>query len=183
MRERRMRVIQLVCISAALVSAGCGYTTRSQIAERYATIYVTPFENKVDFTQETATHNKYRIYRPGLESEVTSTVTNKFLFDGNLRPAPEEEAALTLEGSLIEFRQDAVRYTDSDDVSEYRVNIVVAIELIDNKTGETVWQEPRFTGDATYFTTGPNAQSEGVAVNNAIDDLARRIVERCVEDW
>lgn len=166
-----------------LQCAGCGYTTRSQIADRYGSIYVTPFENKIDFTQETATDTRYRIYRPGLETDVTRQVTNKFLFDGNLRPVVQDEASVTLRGELVEFRQDPVRYTDDDDVSEYRVNIVVAVALIDTGTGATVWSEPRFTGDTTYFTTGAQAQSEAAAVNNAIDDLARRIVERCVENW
>jgi len=40
-----------------------------------------------------------------------------------------------------------------------------------------------FTGNTSYFTTGTQAKSEATAVNDALTDLARRIVERTVEQW
>ena len=48
----------------SFASAGCGYTTRSMIINKYRTIYVTPFLNKVNITNEVNSGNKYRIYRP-----------------------------------------------------------------------------------------------------------------------
>ena len=38
---------------------GCGYTTRSMISNKFKTIYVTPFVNKIDITKETDTGYKY----------------------------------------------------------------------------------------------------------------------------
>lgn len=169
-----------------LVITGCGYTTRSMISNLYHTIYVTPFVNKIDITRETDAGNKYRIYRPGLETDVSKAVTNKYLFDGNLRPVKNQDADLVLKGELVEFRQDPLRYTDNDEVEEYRVNIIVNLTLWDTKENKLVWQENGFTGDFTYFTnftTTGTPKSQDVAVNDAIADLARRIVERTVEQW
>lgn len=165
---------------------GCGYTTRSMISSQFRTIYITPFVNKVDITRETDAAYKYRIYRPMLETDITKKVTNKYLFDGNLRPVKTESADLILKGELVEFRRDPLRYTDNNEVEEYRVNIVVNISLWDRKENKLVWQENNFTGDFTYFTsftTSGTPKSEDVAVNDALDDLARRIVERTVEQW
>jgi hypothetical protein len=163
--------------------SGCGYTTRSLIVDKYRTIYIQPFVNKVDISNEGYQGNKYRIYRPTLETDITQSVVNKYLFDGNLRPISNEEADLVLKGELVEFRRDPLRYDDNDTVTEYRLNIVVNLSLLDKKENKILWKEDNFTGDTTYFTTGSNAKTEGVAVSDALSDLSRRIVERTVEQW
>lgn len=166
-----------------VVLSGCGYTTRSMIINKYRTIYVTPFINKVDITKETDSANKYRIYRPMIETDITRYVNDKYLFDGNLRPAKEDTADLILKGEVIEFRKDPLRYDSNENVSEYRINLVVNIKLLDREDNKLVWEENNFTGDTTYFTTGTQAKSEDIAVNDALSDLSRRIVERTVEQW
>ncbi len=163
--------------------AGCGYTTRSMISDKFKTIYIVPFVNKIDITNEVYTGREYKIYRPMLETDITRKVTNKFLFDGNLKPTREESADLILKGELIDFRKDPLRYNENDDVTEYRINVVVNITLWDRKLDKQVWQENGFTGFVDYFTSGYQAKSEVAAITNAIDDLARRIVERAVEQW
>lgn len=175
-------VFALSCLSFVMLS-GCGYTTRSMIADDYKTIYITPFINRIDITSEADAARKYRIYRPMIETEITRYVNNRYLFDGNLKPASKELADLVLKGEVIEFRKDPLRYLDNDDVSEYRINLVVNISLWDSKTDKMIWQENGFIGDSTYFVTGPQAQSESNAVVDALNDLARRVVERTVEDW
>jgi hypothetical protein len=154
----------------------------------YNTIYVAPFLNKVDITQESFSANKYRIYRPMLETDITKKVINRYLFDGNLKPAKEAAADLTLKGELIEYRKDPLSYTsNTENVTEYRVNIYVNLSLWDTKENKLLWQENNFNGSYSYFTeNADNASvkvSEPTAVNNAIEDLARRIVERTVEQW
>jgi hypothetical protein len=183
--EEEMKKIILFLLLATLM-IGCGYTTRSMISNKFRTIYVTPFVNKIDITKETDAGSKYKIYKPMLESDITKKVTNKFLFDGNLKPVKEGNADLILKGELVEFRRDPLRYTDNNEVEEYRINIVVNLSLWDKKENKLVWQENGFTGDFTYFTsftTFGTPKSEDVAVNDALDDLARRIVERTVEQW
>jgi len=166
--------------------AGCGYTTRSMISNKYKTIYVVPLVNKIDITREADANNKYKLYRPMLETDITRALTNKYLFDGNLRPVKSQDADLMLRGELVEFRRDPLRYNDDDEVEEYRSSIVVNLSLWDTKDSKLVWQENRFTGDFTYFTgytKSGTPKSDDTAVNDAVDDLVRRIVERTVEEW
>jgi hypothetical protein len=68
-------------------------------------------------------------------------------------------------------------------VDEYRINVVARIRLWDNKENRLIWEDNYITGDNSYFITGVFAKSEDTATNNAISDLARRIVERTVEQW
>jgi len=163
--------------------AGCGYTTRSMISSKFRTIYITPFVNKIDISREGDAESKYKLYYPMIETDVTRYVTDKYLFDGNLKPTKEETADLILKGEVVEFRKDPLRYDDSDNVTEYRISLVVNISLIDAKEKKLVWQEDRFTGDTTYFTTGSQAKTENAAIVDALSDLSRRIVERTVEQW
>ena len=156
------------------------------ISNRFKTIYITPFVNKIDITKEADVGYKYKLYRSMLETEITRKVINKYLSDGNLRPVKEESADLILKGELVEFQRVPLRYTDNDEVEEYRLNILVNLSLWDRRENKLIWQENNFTGKYTYFTsftTSGTPQSEDAAVSSALDDLARRIVERTVEQW
>ena len=191
--EEKMKYYKFIFLVFGLWSlvfglTGCGYTTRSAIVSKYKTIYVKPFVNKIDITVETDAASKYKIYKPFLETDITKKVINKYLFDGNLKPAKEENADLVLKGELVDFRKDPLRYTDSDEVEEYRLNLVVNISLWNNRKKELIWEENNFTGDFSYFTTlatSPNVtkKTDEQAIPDAISDLARRIVERTVEQW
>jgi hypothetical protein len=169
-------------LAFSLFFCGCGYTTRSMVSTKYRTIYITPFVNKVDITRDADTENKYRVYRPLLESDVTKSVISKYLFDGNLRPVDLKSADLILKAEVVDFRRDVLRYTDNNTVEEYRINIAVNMSLWDNNN-EQLWEEKGFTGYADYFVTGISAKSEDSAVSDAITDLSRRIVDRTVEVW
>jgi len=181
--NRFFTALAVICFLLANILSGCGYTTRSMISDKFRTIYITPFINRIDITNEASAASKYRLYRPMIETEVTRHVHDRYLFDGNLKPVKKELADLILKGDVVEFRKDPLRYLDNDEVSEYRINLVVNISLWDGKEDKLIWQENSFTGDATYFTSGFQAKSESTAINDALDDLARRIVERTVEEW
>lgn len=170
-------------LMTVLALTGCGYTTRSMVATQYKTIHVAPFVNKIDFTREVETNSSSHIYQPGMEADITRAVVDRLLFDGNLRPVKVENADLSLKGELVEFRRDPLRYTEGDDVLEYRLNIVVNLSLWDVKENTLKWEENSFTGETTYFTSGNLAKPESLAINDALNDLARRVVERIVEQW
>ncbi|MGA2774905.1 MAG: LPS assembly lipoprotein LptE [Candidatus Omnitrophota bacterium] len=181
MRKRFLLITSYLLLVTAL--CGCGYTTRSMITNKYHTIYITPFVNKTDITNEAYTGSQYRIYIPHLETDITNAVINKFLTDGNLKPVQEPNADLILKGELVDFHRDPLRYDNSKNVLEYRLSPVINMSLWDTKENKLLYQENNFTGDTTYYTSGTTAISESAAVNNALVDLARRVVERAVDQW
>lgn len=163
--------------------AGCGYTTGSLLPPRLKTIYVDNFKNKIDIGKEVTESTQYTLYRPGLENDVTNAVVERFVFDGNLKIAGRDEANLILRGNLVDYRQEALRYDANDDVEEYRIKVTVDMELIDAANNEPLWKEVGFIGESTYKIKGRFATSEDIARKEAIEDLARRIVERAIEGW
>ena len=164
-------------ISSLFVS--CGYSTRSSLPPRLKMIHVEVFKNEIDFTQG----ERRNLYFPLMEVKMRNAIADRFLFDGNLKIAEGDDADLVLKGVLKNYDRGALRYEENSDVQEYRVQIFVSLELWDVEKQEIVWQEPNFVGESTYFVTGSLAKSESVAVDEAMTDLARRIVERTIEDW
>ena len=173
---------KMIFVSIAVVSflvGGCGYTTSSSLPGNLRTVHVKTFKNEIEYVGG-RTRN---IYLPLLEVDVRKTIIDRFMFDGNLRVVDEDAADLVLTGSLVNYNRSALRYTDDDDVQEYRVQVVVDLEMIDSETGELFWEEKGFAGEADYFIVGAQAITEDTAVDNAMLDLARRIVERTIENW
>ena len=171
--------LTVLAVLAALTFTGCGYSVRSANLGSIRTIHIAPFKNKILYGTET-TRN---IYIPLLEVKLTNSVTDRFLFDGGLRIADKDKADLVLQGELINFQRDALRYTENNDVEEYRITITISMALWDNAKQKPRWSESSFSGDTTYFTTGALAKSESVAIEDALKDIARRVVERTIEDW
>ncbi len=161
-----------------LLAAGCGYSTGSLLPSKFRTISVEPFKNKVSYAQ-----SRSSTYIPLLEVKARDAIASRFLFDGHLRIGDPDTADLILRGELIGLERQELRLTDNEDVQEFRVNIIVDLTLWDPVEQKVVWHEPSFAGEATYFVSGPLAKSESAAVAEALDDLARRAVERTLEDW
>lgn len=161
-----------------LVAAGCGYTTGSLLSSKYKTICVLPFKNSVGNAQ-----SRDITYLPLLEIKAREAIVDRYLFEGHLHIASEEAADLILKGELKGFERQELRVSDDQDVQEFRVNIIVSLTLWDPVGQKVVWSEPNFVGEATYFVSGPRARPESAAVQEALTDLARRAVERTLEDW
>ncbi|MCM8766314.1 MAG: LPS assembly lipoprotein LptE [Candidatus Omnitrophica bacterium] len=168
----------LFSLFSTLLSS-CGYTTRSLLPSSFKTIYIPTFVNKIKFEDNPP---EYKTYYPGLEIKITNALIDRFVYDGNLRIARDEEADLRLEGELVDYLRQPLRYAESDVVEEYRISLVVNLSLKD-KEGNLLWKENHFIGDTTYRLTGPLTRTEQEAVNDAVADLARRIVNRTIENW
>jgi len=176
-------VLSAAAVSAGLALAGCGYTARPGLAPHLKTVYVKPFANRIDVTQLSTSDGRFPLYRHRMEVDLTNAVLSRYQFTGLLRPSTPERADCRLEGELTQFRRDALRYDANEQVEEWRLNLIVNLRFVDQTTNTLLWEEGGFTGDTTYFAAGRNQESEASALDRAVTDLARRIVERCVENW
>lgn len=176
------KLIAALFLSAIFIS-GCGYTTKSLLPSNIKTIYVDNLVNKIAVTAESNDSRMYRGYRPGMELETTRTIRDKYLSDGSLKIADIETADLILTGELIDFRNEALRYNRNDNIEEYRIRLVVNLQMKNAKDGTIRWTENSFAGESLYRTSGTLIKSESTAIKEAAEDLARRVVERTIEEW
>ena len=177
------KILAGIFFVAIFAVSGCGYTTSSMLPPEIKTIYVDNVKNNISVTAEQSELRMYRGYKPGMETEITKAIIDKFLFDGNLKMSREENADLILKTELIDYKRDSLRYDANDNIEEYRIKLIVNIQLEDTKTGAVLWTEKGFAGETTYRLFGPGAKSENMALVAAEIDLATRIVERTIEAW
>lgn len=177
------RIISL--LSVLIFIAGCGYTTGSLLPVHLKTIYVEPFRNKIELTDEMSVDQyRFRSYSPHMETDISKEVIDRFINDGNLKVAEEERADIVLTGELIDYLRQPVRYGDDNEtVVEYRVSIVCSVKARDIRKDVLLWQDSRVIGDSTYNISGTYATSESSAISSAVSDLARRILNRTIEGW
>lgn len=178
------RIPLFIALMFLAVACGCGYTTRGgALLEGDPSIRVDSFTNKIDLTREISDDRVFYAYKPSMESDVTRAIIDRFIFDGNYAIRDKSSAGFLLKGDLVDFVRQPLRYDSGDNVTEYRLSVVVDMELRDLNNDKVVWKEERFAGESTYRTTGELSKSEASAVDEAVEDLARRIVERTVENW
>ncbi|MFH1046078.1 MAG: LptE family protein [Candidatus Omnitrophota bacterium] len=175
----------LVMLFVALGMAGCGYTAGSLLPSDLKTIYLEPFRNKIELTTElTFDEYRFRSYRAQLETDINRELRDRFITDGNLKVVESEKADLILTGELIDYLRVPVRYAaDNETVDEYRITIVCSAQLKKTQSDQFLWKEPRIIGDSAHILSGTTANNESVAVEAAVDDLARRIVNHTIEGW
>ncbi len=183
MRSRRTNIaFCLLLFALCSLPLGCGYTTKALLPDDIKTIHVEIFENNIDITKEVSAKDKFEVYRPNLEVDLRDAIVNRIFLDGHLKVSTMGHADAVLEGEIQEYRKDPLRY-QNEIVQEYRISLVCNIRLKRTKDSMPLLEYRSITGDVTYFTTGSLQKSETQAIDVAASDLARRIVNRIVENW
>ncbi len=166
-----------------LCAQGCGYTAGSLLPPHLKTIYVDDFDNSIDPSREPSDKHGAILYRPGVETEITQTIIDQFLFDGNLRVVGREDADIALTGEIVDYYKQPLRYDNFDNVEEFRVIVTVNMKLVDLVGDKVMWKENGFIGYDSYRLSGAFATDEDRAREGAVKDLAEKVVERVVEAW
>ena len=166
-----------------LQATGCGYTTKTILPNHIKTIHVAPIKNSIDLTSEISDKNCFRVYRPGLEVDLTNAIMNRFIFDGNLKVVNREKADAIVEAKLVDYRRDPLRYSEGDDIQEYRLSVTLDAVVYLASGHKVLWHITGLTGDTSFFLSGARALSEDEAVAKAVEDVARRVVDKTIELW
>lgn len=178
----RVRSLAAIAVLVGMALTGCGYTTKAKVLDTVRTVYIAPVKNTIDLSGEIGDNANFRVYRPGLEVELTNAIINRFIFDGNLKVASAETADAVVEAKLVDYRRDPLRYTDGDDVQEYRLNITIEAVVYTKPDRKVLWRDG-ITGDTSYILSGPLSKTEDEAAALAVEDTARRVVEKTMESW
>ncbi len=168
-----------IILALVMVLSGCGYTTGSLLPSNFRTIHIDAFKNKIGYLNE----NSRELYIPLLENKVHDSIVVRFQNDGHLKVERDGQTDLVLKGELIRFEREELRVNNDQNVTEYRLRVTVNIALVDPSENKEIWKENSFAGEATYYLTGPQSKSESAALEDALTDLSRRIVERTLENW
>lgn len=179
-----------LCLMAAAVAAGCGYTSQSSLAPEYQTIAVSPF------------YDETREY--DLQAPLTNAITRKFINDSRLDVVHPDKADLLLEGVILDYRLKGLTFDQNDDVTQYLLVITAGVRVTDLQTGQVLWEDKLMAGETSYYTRAAGQSSdrlrgnaevflptvrsfasdeENRAAAEALEQLASDIFYRTVEPW
>ncbi|MEI7752636.1 MAG: LptE family protein, partial [Candidatus Omnitrophota bacterium] len=133
-------------------------------------------KNKLDMEALTA-------YQQGLEMDITNAVIQRLQQDGTVKVVEQKNADAILKTDLVSLQQEGLRFNALEGVAQYRLFIVVSLQLVDAKTGDIIWKEPNFSGDTEYYLTTVTSIGQQKASVDATHRLAYNIVDRITEDW
>jgi outer membrane lipopolysaccharide assembly protein LptE/RlpB len=158
---------------AAVLAAGCGYTTSTALLPSHLkTIAIPVFENG---TTEYA-----------LEQEITQAVVDRFVQDNHLKVVDERSANAVLRGRITQYRNAVFGFSATEQASEYRVTVGVSVTVKDLVKNREMWKEENLLKTTNYFVVdvpGQNARTELDGRKEAIQKIADEIVARTVEGW
>ncbi len=165
-----------------LLLGGCGYTTylvSSSLGE--GKIYVKPVANEVRITSEDRAYSDYTVYPVLLDKDLTNAIIDELQIRTPLKVVSSPDGAYTLECKIVNYKKEALRYTDTDEVNEQRLRLYVKVIVYDAE--KNLIKEREVVGEASYFFSGRLASSESEALNELIEDTAKRVVDTLSQDW
>ena len=155
---------------AAMIVAGCGYSTRGNLPDHIKTVAVPMFKN--------------RTLEPGVESAVTSGVVNAFSSGGRVRVVPLDDADAILQGEVVGYSFEGLTFDRNANVRAYRLRIVLNVEFRDVKRSEMLWRQEGLSETSDFQTDGQVSDTVArnlAAVQQAAVEIGRKIVSLAVD--
>jgi hypothetical protein len=153
----------------ASVAAGCyGFSGGGGLPKNLKTVAIQPFDN------QTAT--------PELQRELFDQLRKTLMDRLNLREAPEARADVLVKGAIVKYDVDipaGVAAGNGQQTSNRRrLQIVLDLEIIDQKTGRTLLKKSGLAREGQYAEGG-----ETVGRRNAIESIMADIVDGVQSQW
>jgi hypothetical protein len=161
---------RLGLVLAALLLAGCGYSTGGSLPDHIKTVAVPVFKN--------------RTLEPGVESAITSGVVNAFSSGGRVRVVPTDQADAILEGEVVGYSLDGLAFDRNANVRAYRLRLVLNVEFRDVRRSALLWRQEGLEETSDFQVEGQVsdtvARGQG-AVLQAASEIGRKVVNLAVD--
>jgi hypothetical protein len=157
---------------ASLSSCGIYSTNPGSLPGHIKTLAVPAFENKTT--------------QVGLDEEITQAVISRFVDDNHLKIVAESDANAVLTGSVIDYKNSVFGFTGREQAQEYRVQIAVAVRLMDKVKNRELWRDDNMVKTQNYYVVsvpGQTPQDEVSGRQEAVRKIADEILSRTIENW
>jgi outer membrane lipopolysaccharide assembly protein LptE/RlpB len=157
-------------VLAAILLAGCGYSTHGSLPDHIKTVAVPIFKN--------------RTLEPGVESAITSGVVNAFSSGGRVKVVPIDEADAVLQGEVVSYSLDGLSFDTNANVRAYRLRLVLNVEFRDVRRSAMLWRQEGLSETSDFQVAGQVsdtiARGQG-AVQQAAAEIGRKVVNLAVD--
>ncbi len=125
-----------------------------------------------------------RTEEPGIDRLASTALLRELQREGTLSVTSEDAAATLLTVTVVRFTMEPVRFArhDSRTPDEYRAAVFAEVLFQNARTGATLYAGV-VEGETTFPTGTDLVSARQEMLVEACQDLARRIVDRCVSIW
>lgn len=121
---------------------------------------------------------------PGVDRTATAALLREVQREGTLSLTAEHSATTRLDVTVVRFRMEPVRFErdDTRKPDEYRM-VVVADVVFKNIRDSKVLFQGAVEGESVFGSGTDLVSAKQNMLPEACDDLARKIVDRCISVW
>lgn len=167
--SRRTAIGVLAAVGASALSACYGFSGGGGLPKGLKTVAIEPFDN------QTAS--------PELPKELFDQLRKTLQDRLNLREAPVARADVLVKGAIMKYDVDIPAGVSADQrqsttSTRRRLQLVIDIEMIDQKTGRSLLKKAGLSREGQYAEGG-----EAVGRRNAIESIMADIVDGVQSQW
>ncbi len=169
-----IRLVLLLTLIVITVLSGCGYMVGSANDPQIRTVEVPVFETNS--------------FRRGIELQLTEAVQKQIQLRTPFRVVTDG-GDTRLTGRIIDVRKSVLGETQFDDPRELQINLALEVVWEDLRAGRVLSQEqiplaPELTALRAQSEFAPEVgQSLATAMQQAVNRLARQVVDRMEAPW
>jgi hypothetical protein len=171
-RNRAAAWVSLAFLAFALPSCGLYSTSPGTLPGHIKTLAIPAFDNNTS--------------QVGLDEEITQAVIQRFVDDNHLKIVSESDASAVLTGAVIDYKNTVFGFTGREQAQEYRVQIAVAVRLMDKVKNRELWRDDDMIKTQNYYVIsvpGQEPQDEVSGRKEAVRKIADEILSRTIETW
>lgn len=163
--------LTLLTLGTLLPLAGCGYQTTSLQRPGIHTVACPIWTRGQD------------IYRRDIEIRLTKAIVDRVNMTG-YKVVDGDRADTKLTGSIDAIDQKVLSNNpDTGDAREMQIAFTVSFRWEDLRTGDVLVERKNFIVATTYLPTDPYNERFFRGSEDALDEIARRVVETMEADW
>ena len=165
-------LVSVLVLSAALASAGCGYSLRGNLPDHLKTVAVPVFQNRTAV--------------PAVENFLTNAVVNAFATNGRLRVVAAAQADAILEGDITGYSLQSIAFDAAANVRQYRLTVTLTLRFRDVRRNEMLFQRTGYSDRSDFTVPGTVAETivaTETALQLAATDIARSVVSFAIEPF
>ncbi|MEI6128196.1 MAG: LptE family protein [Pseudomonadota bacterium] len=173
--KKNFLYLQCCIVAAGVLAAGCGYRlarSDNPLLSSMHTIAVPYFKNKT--------------FEPEAEKIFTYAFVNEFVESKRLQVVSEQNADLILRGTVKALVEDTIAYNRDDKALEYRVDVVLDVQVEERASGRVLWKRKNFKHGEEFPVDSNIVFSEAskrIALEKLAADLAERVHDSIIEGF
>ncbi len=169
----KLGAIVLVVVSiltACAENPSDGYSMTSPYSPEISTIAVPIFENST--------------YDRGVEFDLADALVKEIEASTPYKVVPSRRAATRIDGKIVRVERQQLSKSPLTGLGEEVVlSLSVDFTWRDLRSGRTIVERKNFVGNGLFTPSQPNSEPEELGRFNAVQQLARDIVDQMRSDW